>query len=420
MRKKESRRECGLTLGLSFCLFLYLMGAMSLPMSKAAPKSFSITVAAGSADRRDAIVSFTLPVELTGKSYGLREASGRLLPLQIDAERRATFVLSEMKAGAKKDFVLETVKPDAASAAQGIQLAKEGDRLKITAAGRRVLEYLGGPGELPRPEIKPIFRRGGYIHPVYTPSGRIITGDYPPDHIHHHGVWFAWTKTEFEGRHPDFWNMGDGTGRVEFVALDETWSGAVQSGFRARHRYVDLSAPTPKTVLNEVWEVMVYRGGQGAKAYSMFDLVSTQECATSSPLVLPEYRYGGVAFRGPSHWLGKDNATFLTSEGKGRDDGNATNARWCHIGGQVDGQLVGIAVLCHPGNFRAPQPLRIHPNEPYFNFAPSVAGQWEIAPGKPYISKYRYVVYDGPPDVAELNRLWNDYANPPQVTIKAK
>ena len=51
-------------------------------------------------------------------------------------------------------------------------------------------------------------------------AGRVITGDYPPDHIHHHGVWFAWTKTEFEGRHPDFWNMGDGTGTVEFAARE--------------------------------------------------------------------------------------------------------------------------------------------------------------------------------------------------------
>ena len=131
------------------------------------------------------------------------------------------------------------MKPEAASAPQAIQVITEGNRLKITAAGCSVLEYQGQPGELPRTDIDPIFRRGGYIHPVYTLSGRIITGDYPPDHIHHHGIWFAWTKTEFEGRHPDFWNMGDGTGTVEFVALDDTWSGAEQSGFRARHRYID-------------------------------------------------------------------------------------------------------------------------------------------------------------------------------------
>ena len=275
-------------------------------------------------------------------------------------------------------------------------------------------------GELPRPDIKPIFRRGGYVHPVYTPSGRIVSDDYPADHIHHHGVWFAWTKTEFEGRHPDFWNMGDGTGTVEFVALDQTWSGPVDAGLRARNRYVDLSSGTPKPVLNEVWEVTVYRGGTSQKPYTMFDLVSTQECATASPLILPEYHYGGVGFRGRHEWLGKDNASFLTSEGKDRANGHGTRGRWCHVGGTVDGQPAGIGVLCHPANFRAPQPMRIHPTEPFFCYAPSQLGQWEIAPGQKYVSRYRFIAADGPADKAELDRLWNDYANPPKVTISEK
>jgi hypothetical protein len=84
----------------------------------------------------------------------------------------------------------------------------------------------------------------------------------------------------------------------------------------------------------------------------------------------------------------------------------------------VDGQPAGVGILCHPQNFRAPQPMRIHPNEPFFCYAPSQLGKWEIAPGQKYVSRYRFVVSDGPPDPAELNRLWNDYANPPQVTIE--
>ena len=83
----------------------------------------------------------------------------------------------------------------------------------------------------------------------------------------------------------------------------------------------------------------------------------------------------------------------------------------------VDGQLAGIAILGHPDNFRAPQPMRIHPDEPFFCFAPSQLGQWEIKPGTPYVSRYRFIVADGPPDEAEINRLWNDYAHPPRVIV---
>jgi hypothetical protein len=44
----------------------------------------------------------------------------------------------------------------------------------------------------------------------------------------------------------------------------------------------------------------------------------------------------------------------------------------------------------------------------------------EIKPGEKYVSRYRFVVHDGPADRAELDRLWNDYAHPPIVTVREK
>lgn len=248
----------------------------------------------------------------------------------------------------------------------------------------------------------------------------MVTDDYPSDHYHHHGIWFAWTKTEFEGGHPDFWNMGDGTGRVEFETVDQTWAGPVHAGFISRQKYVALTGPAPKTALNERWDVRVYNVGGEAESFFLFDIVATQECATTSPLILEEYRYGGMALRGHREWKDKQTIAFLTSEGKTRVDGNATNARWCHMGGMVDGQLAGIAVLDHPGNFRAPEPLRIHPDDPYFNYAPSQAGRFLIEASKKFVLRYRYVVADGPPDPKRLDRLWNDYAHPPEVIVTTR
>ncbi len=42
----------------------------------------------------------------------------------------------------------------------------------------------------------------------------------------------------------------------------------------------------------------VYRLRAGPQPYELFDLVLTQQCATPSLLVLPEYHYGGMGFRG--------------------------------------------------------------------------------------------------------------------------
>jgi len=41
-----------------------------------------------------------------------------------------------------------------------------------------------------------------------------------------------------------------------------------------------------------------------------------------------------------------------------------------------------------------------------------------IEPGKPYVARYRVIAADGPADAKEIERLWNDYANPPKVTVK--
>ena len=402
------------------CCVLALGASIAPSESQAGPEKPYVTVSAGPIDRKDSVVTFAMPKGLKSQSYALRGDGGDFLPLQVEPDGTATFVLPELKAGATRRYQLVGQNTNTGAAARGVQSVGDHGRVTITASGRNVLTYQAEPGELPRSDIKPIFRRGGYIHPVFTPSGRAVTDDFPPDHLHHHGIWFAWTKTEFEGRHPDFWNMGDGTGTVEFVALDDNWSGPVHAGFKSRNRYVDLSAPKPITVLNEQWLVKVYNAGLGAKRYTMFDLVSTQELATSSPLLLPEYRYGGIGFRGHRQWLAKDNCDFLTSEGKDRNNGHGTRARWCHIGGRIDGQLAGIAILDHPANFRAPQAMRINPDQPFFCYSPSLTGDWKIEPGKPYISRYRFIVYDGAPDKAEIDRLWNDYANPVQVAIAAK
>jgi hypothetical protein len=406
---------------LFFCSFAL---AVSAP---AADKTFVLTVEAGDYDRRGTEVEFGLP-EAAKHFYLVKASDGKRLPLQVKSDLQGAFRIDQLKKGERATYELLAPLRSAGGPRRENQVVASRDQAKVKfsftgrqSASRPIFDYQGEPGAFPRADIKPAFRRGGYLHPIYTPSGKLVTDDFPPNHVHHHGVWWAWTNTEFERRKPDFWNVGDGKGRVEFVSLDETWSGPVHGGLRARHRFVDLTATEPVVALNETWEVKAFVPSERSGSYSIFDLVSEQECATTNALKLPEYRYGGIGVRGNWAWNGKDKALFLTSEGEtDREKGHATRARWCDMGGMVDGSRVGIAILCHPENFRAPQPMRIHPTEPFFNFAPQQAGDMEIKPGDKYISRYRFVVHDGPPDKAELDRLWNDYAHPPVVRIEAK
>ena len=281
----------------------------------------------------------------------------------------------------------------------------------VSAGGREILRYRGEPGGMPA-DFDKSFLRGGYIERVYTPSGVLVSDDYPPDHKHHHGIWSPWTKTKFEGRDVDFWNMGQKKGKVEPVSFGDVWHKPGSAGFSAKHRMVDLSAPGgSKTAVDERWDVTVYAPKYGEPPAHVFDLVITQTTASDSPLILPKYHYGGLGFRGARSWNGEKNLRLLTSEGEtDRVKANETRAKWAHVGGDVDGKPAGIAILCHPENFRAPQPIRIHPKEPFLCYAPSQLGDWKIEPGKPYVAKYRFVVSDGKPDAKQIEKWWEEYA----------
>ncbi len=290
-----------------------------------------------------------------------------------------------------------------------VTATREGRQLVLRAGKNEILRYQEEPGDLPRPDIPQAYLRGGYIQSIHTPSGRLITDDFPANHLHHHGVWSPWTKTEFEGRHPDFWNMGDKTGTVEFVALDAVWQNAGMAGFKVRHRFVDLTATPAKVALLETWDVSV---SAVDKRY-IIDFTSTQNCAGDSPLKLPQYRYGGFGFRGSQAWNGPGNCKFLSASGiTDRAKLNTSREKWCWIGGTVEGQTCGLTILDHPGNFRFPQPIRAHPDQPFFCFAPQQLGDMEIVPGANYIARYRLVIADGAPDATAAETWWQEYAKP--------
>lgn len=403
---------------------------------RAAPLPASVRIDAGNFERSQITVSFPLPTRTSGPPPSLALALARVhegkvaqtFPVQWTADGQASVTIDHLAPGSHEEFRLVTNSPAPAQGSARL-FAQRQDRQVIfnrssggtdpaSARTQPLFSYQAEPGEMPRADIKSAFRRGGYLHPVYTASGALVTDDFPPNHVHHHGIWGAWTHTEFQGRKPDFWNMGDGKGRVEFVALDASWDGPVQAGFRARHRFVDLTAQPPVVALHETWTVTVYASPADTQGTWFFDLTSEQRCATADPLRLPEYRYGGIGLRGNRAWNGATNAQFLTANGESdRVKGHATRARWCDLNGLVNGRRAGLAVLGHPSNFRFPEPMRIHPDEPFFNFAPQQAGDMELKPGEVYVSRYRFVVHDGAPNPATLDRLWNDFASPPKVTV---
>ncbi len=340
-------------------------------------------------------------------------------PLQWDERTKEPYFVLPRQA-ADQAVELAIVPVESHQHETSVEHAYVDDQLWMTSIERGVPRRLFAfqHEELLPPGIKPVYRRAGFIHPVLTPAGEAISGSFAPDHAHHHGIWTAWSHTEFQGRHPDFWNVQEQTGRVDYVGLGARWIGLVDSGFHAELRSQDLQAQPPVDVLAEQWRVTTYHPVAGV-ALNVFELEATQRNVAKDPLVLTKHIYGGLGFRGLESWKADAPLTFLTSEGHvGRKAGDGQRVRWFAFAGPTAKGRGGIAILAHPDNVNFPQWTRFNPKDPFVAFTPVHDGALTLAPDQVLTQRFRFVTFDGEPDAALLEALWQGYAHPAKATAK--
>jgi len=282
----------------------------------------------------------------------------------------------------------------------------------------------------PPAKIDTAYKRNGFIHPLITPSGNVLTRVSPPDHYHHVGIWNPWTRVRIGKHVTDFWNLYEKQGTVRFAGINSIINGPVYGGFSVKQEHIDFQGKNPEELaINEVWDVRAWNVEPvvGLKAW-LVDLTTFLSVAGDSKIVFETYRYGGgIGIRANEEWT-KDNSTVLTSEGKTRKDADGTRAKWTDLNGAFknNGQS-GVVFFSHPANREHPEPMRVWPEnannnrgDVYFEFCPIRYKDWALNPGNVYRLKYRMLVYDGKIDRSIADRIWNDFAYPPVVSISKK
>ena len=157
----------------------FLLCALGLALGalgQAAAASYSLRVDAGHHDRSGTPVSFALP-DVGQAHWQLTGPDGKPVAIQADDRGLATFIISQLDAFQTAVYQLAlAAKPTHDNA---VNLVEENGKLRITIGDKTVLHYQAEKSELPRDDLEPVYRRGGYIHPVMTPGGTVITDDYP-------------------------------------------------------------------------------------------------------------------------------------------------------------------------------------------------------------------------------------------------
>jgi hypothetical protein len=284
--------------------------------------------------------------------------------------------------------------------------------IEITNDGQIVLTY--HKAIFPPPEGQPkYFERSGFIHPIKTPAGGVVTGIHPADHIHHMGLWHAWVETSHNGRNLDFWNLKEQTATIRFVETLRIIENKNRVGFTVRQHHVALAHEDhpEQVILEEDFSILV---GVRQEFY-LIDHRTKQTNVSNHALELPAYRYGGpLAYRAPYSW-DKTNSNYLTSEGKHRNNGHETRGRWCAMYGPTETGDSTIVFMGHPDNHDAPQRMRIWPDTSndgriFFNYVPIQEFAWSLEPGVENEMNFRILVADGKPNKERIERAWNQYA----------
>lgn len=396
----------------------------------AAEQTLRVLVETGEHPRRDCPITVELPADVLKLSNDwtlseLKDGDRSPHPHQFRRKKLLTWILTgETPAKTLRTFELKPATADSAKedepASRMVSVVPDGaldsGDLEIRHRERPVLTYHAAKANPPA-GMDAKYARSGHIHPVRTPAGVIVSDQLSPDHPHQDGIFLAYVKTEYQGRQPDFWNLLGGTGRVEHRKFSDQFVGPVCGGFRAQLEHFETLSPDKKSaVLHEEWDVVCWNADDHGQGFR-FDITSQIRCATESPLVLKEFHYGGMAFRGAREWPA-DKARFTTPEGKSREAGNHSRVPWVDLSGSVGDKIAGITVFTDPANFRFPEPVRLHPTMPYFVFTPSVLGDWSIEPKQTHVSRYHYWVHDGEFQPAEAERIWHEIADPPRVAVR--
>ena len=363
--------------------------------------------------RINSIVEATLANDLPAVGfYQVKNpVSKKTAPVQRLGNGKILFVLPDtLLPGQQATYRIEKTR---ASKASTVAVHSSPEGLLVTVNNKKVLFYHTAVAQPPA-DSPAYYARSGFIHPVYSPAGHVLTDDFPAGHAHQHGIMMAWTSTQYKGVRHDFWNQQSRLGNVRHAKLLSVEQAPVMATIRLK---LEHYTARPDTVLTEVWTLRVYPFSDPF----LFDIESDQTNTSGDTLYLNQYHYGGMSFRGSREWNPDDKTHFgqawkiVTDSGFSVADGNARHAAYVAAEGRVNKGYSGVAVFGFPGNFRYPQALRIHPTMPYWCYAPPVDGPFAINPLQHFVSAYRYCVYEGHLDTLYARRLLDDMQHPLQV-----
>ncbi len=209
--------------------------------------------------------------------------------------------------------------------------------------------------------------------------------DFPKDHWHHRGLFWAWPVIEYEGKTYDIWTLGpDITLRHHQHRFSATSSKATLDAEQGW--YVGDTQ-----IVREAIALNVESAGEGSRS---LEIEVTLE-AVGKPVVIggqPDKTkgYGGMNVR----FAPRTDTRITTPEGEIPEDEDMVPHAWATLEAKYDGKPAGVRVESFESNPGHPQGWCLRPYGFIGANFPGT-GSHTLEPGKPLTLRYRVTVFDG-------------------------
>lgn len=270
------------------------------------------------------------------------------------------------------------------------------------------------------------FERAGYVHPLYDLDGHVISEDFPADHPHHRGIFWAWHQLYVgDIQIGDPWICRDFLSRVDNVAIADRNSGTAAIDATAHWVSPDWkdSSGNLKPIVREETQIEVRRLRANSRSIDFRIRLTALE---------PEVLIGGSddvkGYGGFSPRLRlPEDIRFTAEYGVVEPQKTAVNAsRWMGISGSFNSKISdditgrgnagkgssisGVAILCHPSLPGFPQKWILRKARSMQN--PVFPGRTPIAlpTAEPLELRYRLVLHRDAASQKQLQSWFDEYA----------
>ncbi len=280
---------------------------------------------------------------------------------------------------------------------------RESKFLDLTEDGEAVLTYVFGI--YLKDGVPEDRRRANYIHPLHGLDGEIVSDDFPEDHHHHRGLFFAWPTVVVDGDSLDLWHING------IEKIFERWTSRETTKDYACFSLVNSWHTATRKVVRETAIYTVYRAGRKGRA---IDVELTLEALGSDVFMAGSRNskgYGGANFR-PAPFTEE----VITTELGEQKDSDLRRFPWADFSARFEGaeNRSGVAIFPHPDNLNTPNGWCLR-HYGFLGVSWPGRNPYLLRTGRPLTLRYRVWIHRGSADEGAVAGTYEKYVAESQV-----